>query len=162
MLLWEGVWLLSGMALTLAMEWAVAPSTSVKDGYSTMTLTLAGSDGLLSRSRSDTKHCFPSNKWQIYTKGLLAWTVTDTVAYALIIGILKHTTWYIDVSLATILLLYLADRDALASAKRHTCSAWRKEPAIGEWKGNPVAPFNPSNWLAMGHTSKANSPEISV
>ena len=41
-----------------------------------------GSDGSLARSRSDTKHCFPNNKWQIYTKGLLAWTVTDTVAYA--------------------------------------------------------------------------------
>ena len=25
---------------------------------------------------------FRNNKWQIYTKGLLAWTVTDTVAYA--------------------------------------------------------------------------------
>ena len=66
-------------------------------------------------------------------------------------------------SLVTILLLYLADRDAMASAKRHTCSAWRKEwqseceKAIPEW-----APFHPSNWLAMGHTSKANIPEISV
>ena len=30
--IWEGVWLLLGMAFTLAMEWAVAPSTSVKDG----------------------------------------------------------------------------------------------------------------------------------
>ena len=44
---------------------------NVKDGHSAMTLTLAGSDGSLSRSRSDTKHCFPNNKWQIYTKGLL-------------------------------------------------------------------------------------------
>ena len=76
------------------MEWAVAPSTNVKDGHSAMTLTLAGSDGSLSRSRSDTKHCFPNNKWQIYTKGLLAWTDTDTVAYALIIVFWKHTTWY--------------------------------------------------------------------
>ena len=64
------------------MEWAVAPSTNVEDGHSTMTLTLDGSDGSLARSRSDTKHCFPNNKWQMYTKGLLAWTVTDTVAYA--------------------------------------------------------------------------------
>ena len=80
--IWEGVWLLLGMALTLAMEWVVAPSTSVKDSHSTMTLTFDGSDGSLSRSRLDTKHCFPNNKWQIYTKGLLVWTVTDTVAYA--------------------------------------------------------------------------------
>ena len=29
-------------------------------------------------------------------------------------------------SLVTILLLYLADRDAMASANRHTCSTWRK------------------------------------
>ena len=29
-------------------------------------------------------------------------------------------------SLVTILLLYLADHDAMASANRHTCSAWRK------------------------------------
>ena len=64
------------------MKWAVAPCTSVKHGHSAMTLTLDGSDGSLSRSWSDTKHCFPNNKWQIYTKGLLAWTVTDTVAYA--------------------------------------------------------------------------------
>ena len=88
--------------------------------------------------RLDTKHCFPNNKWQIYTKGPLAWTVTDTVANALIIVIWKHTTWFIDVSLATIILLYLADRDALASTKRHTCSAWRKEPAIGVWKGKSL------------------------
>ena len=27
---------------------------------------------------------FPDNEWQIYTKGLLVWTVTDTVAYAFI------------------------------------------------------------------------------
>ena len=45
--IWEGVWLLLGMALTLAMEWAVAPSTNVKDGHSAMALTLAGSDGSL-------------------------------------------------------------------------------------------------------------------
>ena len=34
--------------------------------------------------RSDTKHCFPNYKWQIYTKGPLPWTVTDTVAYTLL------------------------------------------------------------------------------
>ena len=45
---------------------------NVKDSHSAMTLTLDGSDGSLSRSRSDTKHYFSSNKWQIYTKGLLA------------------------------------------------------------------------------------------
>ena len=45
--IWEGVWLLLGMALTLTMEWAVAPSTNVKDSHSAMTLTLAGSDGSL-------------------------------------------------------------------------------------------------------------------
>ena len=35
--------------------------------------------------------------------------------------------------------------------------------AIGVWKGNPWwAPLHRSDWLAMGHTSKANIPEISV
>ena len=43
---------------------------NVKDSHSAMTLTLDGSDGSLFRSRSDTQHCFPNNKWQMYTKGL--------------------------------------------------------------------------------------------
>ena len=41
----------------------------------------------------------------------------------------------------------------------HEGKSWQSESekAIPEW-----APFHPSNWLAMGHTSKANIPEISV
>ena len=41
----------------------------------------------------------------------------------------------------------------------HEGRSWQSEceKAIPEW-----APFHPSNWLAMGHTSKANIPEISV
>ena len=40
----------------------------------------------------------------------------------------------------------------------HEGKSWQSEceKAIPEW-----APFHPSNWLAMGHTSKANIPEIS-
>ena len=41
----------------------------------------------------------------------------------------------------------------------HEGKSWQSEceKAIPEW-----APFHLSNWLAMGHTSKANIPEISV
>ena len=56
-------------------------------------------------------------------------------------------------SLATILLLYLADRDALASVKRHTCSAWRKEPAIRVWKGKSLRLLStlPIDWQWETH-----------
>ena len=41
----------------------------------------------------------------------------------------------------------------------HEGKSWQSEceKVIPEW-----APFHPSNWLAKGHTSKANIPEISV
>ena len=59
----------------------------------------------------------PITNGKYTTKGLLVWTVTDTVAYALLDYCnLKAYNLILDVSRATILLLYLADRDALASA----------------------------------------------
>ena len=66
-------------------------------------------------------------------------------------------------SFATISLLYLADHDALASAKRHTCSAWEKEPVAGVRKGNPCGtlPFLPTNWQWETHPRQL-SPEISA
>ena len=60
-----------------------------------------------------------------------------------------------DMSLATIL-LYLADCDALASAKRHTCSAWRKELAIGVQKGNPCGTFLPFLLIGNGKHIQGN------
>ena len=42
---------------------------NVTDGHSAMTLTLMAHYLDL---RLDTKHCFANNKWQIYTRGLLA------------------------------------------------------------------------------------------
>ena len=63
---------------------------------------------------------------------------------------LKAYNLILDMSLATILLLYLADRDAMASAKSYTCSAWRKEPAIGVWKGNPWGSFPPFQLIGNG------------
>ena len=125
--IWESVWLLLGMALTLAMEWAVAPSTMSRMAQC-YDLDLGWLWWLFSLDLDRTPSTvFRNNKWQIYTKGLLVWTVTDTVAYALLDYCnLKHTNLILDVSLVTILLLYLADHDAMASANRHTCSAWRK------------------------------------
>ena len=43
---------------------------NVTDGHSAMTLTLMALMVLYLDLRPDTKHCFPNNKWQIYTKGL--------------------------------------------------------------------------------------------
>ena len=63
-----------------------------------------------------------------------------------------------------ILLLYLVDLDAMASTeKAHLFHMKERKSQQSECeKAIPEAPFHPSNWLAMGHTSKANSPEISV
>ena len=47
--IWEGVWLLLGMALTLAMEWDCGSLYNVKDGPVLWPLTLAGSDGSLAQ-----------------------------------------------------------------------------------------------------------------
>ena len=149
MLLWEVVWLLLGMALTLAMEWAVAPSTMSRTATVLWPWPLMALMVLYLDLRLDTSTASPITNGK-YTLQPLGWTVTDTVAYALIIVIWKHTTWYIGMFLATILLLYLADGDALASAKRHTCSAWRKEPAIGVWKGNPCGSFPPFLLIGKG------------
>ena len=80
--IWEGVWLLLGMALTLAMEWAVAPSTMSRMAQR-YDLDLGWLWLLFSLDLGRTPSTvFCNNKWQIYAKGLLAWTVTDTVAYA--------------------------------------------------------------------------------
>ena len=45
---------------------------NVTDSHNAMTLTLMALMVLYLDLRPDTKHCFPNNKWQIYTKGLLA------------------------------------------------------------------------------------------
>ena len=45
---------------------------NVTDSHSAMTLTLMALMVLYLDLRPDTKNCFPNNKWQIYTKGLLA------------------------------------------------------------------------------------------
>ena len=80
--IWEGVWLLLGKALTLAMEWAVAPSTMSRTAQR-YDLDLGWLWWLFSLDLDRTPSTvFPDNKWQMYAKGLLAWAVTDTVAYA--------------------------------------------------------------------------------
>ena len=73
-----------GNSFDLGNEVSSGSLYNVKDGHSAMTLTLMALMAHYLDLRLDTKHCFPNNKWQIYTKGLLAWTVTDTVAYALL------------------------------------------------------------------------------
>ena len=40
---------------------------NVTDGHSAMTLTLMALMALYLDLRPDTEHCFPNNKWQIYT-----------------------------------------------------------------------------------------------
>ena len=41
---------------------------NVTDNHSAMTLTLMALMVLYLDLRLDTKHCFPNNKWQIYTR----------------------------------------------------------------------------------------------
>ena len=45
---------------------------NVMEGHSAMTLILMALMAHYLDLRPDTKQCFPNNKWQIYTKGLLA------------------------------------------------------------------------------------------
>ena len=68
LLLWEGVWLLLGMALTFTMEWVVALSAMSRMATVLWLWPLMALMALYLDLRPDTKHCFPNNKWQIYTR----------------------------------------------------------------------------------------------
>ena len=76
---------------------------------------------------------------------------------------LKHSTWYwmcpLSQSSCCTLLTMMQWPPLKGTLVLHEGKSWQSEceKAIPEW-----APFHPSNWLAMGHTSKAYIPEISV
>ena len=141
--IWEGVWLLLGMALTLAMEWAVAPSTMSRMAQR-YDLDLGWLWWLFSLDLDRTPSTVSSNnKWQIYTKGLLAWAVTDTVAYALVDYCnLKHTTWY-----------WMCPLSQSSCCTSLTVMQWppltgtlvphEGRAAIGVWKGNSWVSSSP-------------------
>ena len=141
--IWEGVWLLLGMALTLAMEWAVAPSTMSRMAQH-YDLDLGWLWWLFSLDLDRTPSTVSrNNKWQIYTKGLLAWAVTDTVAYAFIDYCnLKHTTWYWMCPLSQsscCTSLTVMQRPPLTG----TLVPHEGRAAIGVWKGNPWVSSSP-------------------